>query len=184
MTNFLDLHEIDAENVSMRLFAQTFGGEVRKWFRALQVRSINTLQELQTLFLDRWEMKKDLLQITSEYTNIKHNPSESVQDYIIRFNAVYNAIPNDLRPSKKSALLKFPDGFDPEMAYSLRDRDPPTLEDMKNIVVTVEANMNDKRSRLKAEKRVTINEKSTSEPPWLREMEIFFKRINLDKPET
>ena len=46
MTDFLDLHEIDVENVSMRLFAQTFGGEVRKWFRALQARSINTLQEV------------------------------------------------------------------------------------------------------------------------------------------
>ena len=46
MTDFLDLHEIDEENVSMRLFAQTFGGEVRKWFRALQPASINTLQEL------------------------------------------------------------------------------------------------------------------------------------------
>ena len=119
MTNFLDLHEIDVENVSMRLFAQTFGGEVRKWFRALQARSINTLQELQTLFLDQWEIKKDPLQITSEYTNIKRNHGESVQDYIIRFNAVYNAIRDDLRPSKKSSLLKFLDGFDPEMAYSL-----------------------------------------------------------------
>lgn len=82
MTDFLEMHEIDAENVSMRLFAQTFGEEVRKWFRALQARSINTLQELQTLFLYRWEMKKDTLQITSEYTNIKRNPGESVQDYI------------------------------------------------------------------------------------------------------
>lgn len=184
MTDILDLHEIDAENVSMRLFAQTFGGEVRKWFRALQARSINTLQELQTLFLDQWEMKKDLLQITSEYTNIKHNPGESVQDYIIRFNAVYNAIPDDLRPSKKSSLLKFSDGFDLEMAYSLRDRDLSTLEDMQKISVSVEANLNDKREQLKAEKRVTIKEGSTSEPPWLREMEKMFKRMNLDKSET
>jgi len=30
MTDFLDLHEIDAENVTMRLFVQTFGSEVRK----------------------------------------------------------------------------------------------------------------------------------------------------------
>jgi len=78
MTDFLDLHEIDEENVSMRLFTQTFGGEVHKWFRALQPGSINTLQELQTQFLGRWEMKKDPLQITSESTSIKRNPGESV----------------------------------------------------------------------------------------------------------
>ena len=66
------------------------------------------------------------------------------------------------------------------MAYSLRDRDPPTLEDMQKIVVSVEANLNDKRAQLKAEKRVTIKEESTSEPPCLREM---FKRLSLDKSE-
>jgi len=54
---------------------------------------------------------------------------------------------------------------------------------MQKIAVNVEANLNDKRARLKAEKRVTIKEESTSEPPWLREMEKKFKRINLDKSE-
>ena len=61
MAEFFDLHEIDAENVTMRLFVQTFGGEVRKWFRALPPRSIATLTELQRKFLDRWEVKKDPL---------------------------------------------------------------------------------------------------------------------------
>ena len=35
MNEFFDLHEIDEENVTMRLFVQSFGGEVQKWFRAL-----------------------------------------------------------------------------------------------------------------------------------------------------
>ena len=61
MADFFDLHEIDEENVTMRLFVQTFGGEVRKWFRALQPRSIATLAELQRQFLDRWEVNKDPL---------------------------------------------------------------------------------------------------------------------------
>ena len=43
MTDFFDLHEIDEENVTIRLFVQTFGGEVRKWFRAVQARSVPTL---------------------------------------------------------------------------------------------------------------------------------------------
>ena len=30
MVDFFDLHEIDVENVTMRLFVQNFGGEVRK----------------------------------------------------------------------------------------------------------------------------------------------------------
>ena len=111
----------------MRLFMQTFGGEVRKWFRALQPRSIATLAKLERKFLDQWEVKKYPLQITSEYTKIKLTVGESVQDYCIRFNAVYNAIPDDLRPSRRSDFLKFLDGFDLDMAYQLRERYPATL---------------------------------------------------------
>jgi len=183
MANFCDLYEIDEEDVTMRLFVQTFGGEVRKWFRGLTARSIPTLDELQRQFLYRWEIKKDPLQINAEYKNLKRNHGESVQDYIIRFNTVYNAIPNDLRPSRKSALLKFPDGFDLEMAYSLRDRDPPTLEDMKKIAVSVEANLNDKRARMKAEKRVTIKEEASTSDQILRKVERMLEKVTLDKPE-
>jgi len=130
MADFFDLHEIDEENVTMRLFMQTFGGEVRKWFRNLLARSIPTLYDLKRQFLECWEVKKDPLQINVEYTKLKRNVGESVQDYCIRFNTVYNAILDDLKPTRKSALLKFPDGFDPDMAYQLRERDPATLEEM------------------------------------------------------
>jgi len=37
MADFYELHEIDEENVGMRLFVQTFAGEVRKWFRGFLV---------------------------------------------------------------------------------------------------------------------------------------------------
>jgi len=53
MADFYELHEIDEENVAMRLFVQTFVGDVRKWFRGLATVSINTLVELQRQFLNR-----------------------------------------------------------------------------------------------------------------------------------
>jgi len=183
MTTFFDLYEIDEEDVTMWLFVQTFEGEVRKWFRGLTARNIPTLDDLQKQFLDRWEIRKDPLQINAEYNNLKRNHGESVQDYIIRFNTIYNAIPDDLRPSRKSALLKFPDGFDPEMAYSLRDRDPPTLEDMQKTAVSVEENLNDKRSRMKAEKRVTIKEEASTSDQLLRKIEKALEHVHLDKSE-
>jgi len=82
MADFCDLHEIDEEDVTMRLFVQTFGGEVRKWFRGLGARSIPTLAELHRQFLDRWEIIKDPLQINAEYNSIKRNPGESIQDML------------------------------------------------------------------------------------------------------
>jgi len=53
MMVFFDLHEIDEQNVTMRLFVQNFGGEVRKWFRALPARSIPMLEELKRQFLEK-----------------------------------------------------------------------------------------------------------------------------------
>ena len=46
----------------------------------------------------------------------------SVQDYYIRFNFIYNEIPDHLRPPVGLAMMKFPDGFDADMAYQLRER--------------------------------------------------------------
>ena len=62
------------------------------------------------------------------------------------------------------ALIKFLDGFELDMAYQLRERDPATLEDMQKIAVSVEANLLAKRARTKGEKKVTIKEEvSTSD---------------------
>ena len=60
MNDLFDLHEVDAKNVSMRLFVQSFGG-VRKWFKALPTTSITTLPVLQRQCLDWWEVNKNPL---------------------------------------------------------------------------------------------------------------------------
>ena len=125
MAYFYELHEIDAENVAMRLFVQTFAGEVRKWLRGLPVARIATLADLQRQFLNRWEVKKNPPQILVEYEQIKRNAGGSVQDYCIRYNLVYNEIPDHLRPLVGLAMVKFPDGFDTDMAYQLREREQP-----------------------------------------------------------
>lgn len=162
MNHFFDLHEVEVENVAMRLFVQSFGGEVQKWFRALQAASINTFLVFLRQFLDRWEVKKNPLQILSENENIKRNAGESVEDYCVRFIVVYNAISDNIKPLMGLALLKFLDGFDANMAYQLWECDPTTLEDMQKNIVSVEENMLAKRGRMRFEKRVTIIEESSS----------------------
>ena len=50
--------------------------------------------------------------------------------------------------------------------------------------MSVEANLNDKRARLKAEKKVVIKEEaSTSTDQILHKVEKMFERFTLDKPE-
>ena len=73
-----------------------------------------------------------------EYENIRRAPNESVQDYCTRFNSIYNAIPANIKPPLDRALIKFPDGFDMDMSYQLRERNPKTLEKMQSNEVSVE----------------------------------------------
>ena len=100
----------------------------------------------------------------SEYENIRRAHNESVQDYYIRFTNIYNAIPANIKPPPDLELIKFPDGFDTDMSYQLRERKPPTLEQIQSDAVSVEANLLTKRARMRNERRVTIKEEpSTSD---------------------
>jgi len=162
MQDHFENYEIDDETIRMRIFVQSLTGDVRTWFRSLPANSIATPDELYQSFTNRWEKKKDPLHILGEYDMIKRGPQETVLEYCARFNNVYNAIPQNLRPPPDLALYKFPDGFDPDMAYQLKERAPQTLEEAQRVAVTVEANLIAKRNRAKVEKRVVFKEEPSA----------------------
>jgi hypothetical protein len=128
--------------------------DVKKWFKALRVASIVDIAAFHRSFLDRWEVKKKPLQILLEYENIKTNQGETVQDYYIHFNNFYNAIPVDIKPPQGLALINFPDRFDVDMSYQLRERNLATLEDMQKSAMSVEANLLARRARQRTKRRV------------------------------
>jgi ribonuclease HI len=185
MNDYFDLQEVDEADVQMRLFAQSLTGDVKKWFKALPTASVSDLVAFQRIFLDRWEVKKNPLQILSEYENIKRNQGETVQDYCTHFNNLYNAIPTKIKPPQGLALIKFPDGFDADMSYQLRERNVSTLEDMQKSDISVEANLLAKKSRQRSERRVTIKEEpstSTTDSKWdfvVINLELLLERVNV-----
>jgi len=46
-------------------------------------------------------------------------------------------MPVDIRPPPGLSLSHYPDPFDPEMEFQLREQNTTTLEEMKNIEVDV-----------------------------------------------
>jgi len=162
MQDYFENYEIDDDSVRLKIFFQILTGDVRPWFRALPANSIGDPEALYQTFLNRWEKKKDPLHTLSEYDAIKRGPQETVLDYCARFNNVYNAIPQNLRPPPDLALYKFPNGFDTDMAYQLRERAPQTLADMRNITVIVEAKLIAKQNRARAERRTNFKEKPSA----------------------
>ena len=62
------------------------------------------------------------MQILAEYNSLKRNPIESIQEFIARFNKIYNSIPENIKPPLGLALLHYPNGFDPYMDYHMREK--------------------------------------------------------------
>ena len=68
-----------------------------------------------------------------------------------------------IRHPPRPTLLHYPEAFDPEMGFQLRERNLVTLEEMQNSAVDVEANLLIRREKLKEEEMKNIDpEESTS----------------------
>ena len=70
--------EIEDETIRMRMFAQSIGGEPKKWFKSLTPNIIHNLSELYQTFINKWEIRKNPIQILSEYNNLKRENGENV----------------------------------------------------------------------------------------------------------
>jgi hypothetical protein len=146
---FLDLYEVEDDDVYIRMFSLSLGGKVKDWFKNLPAASIRNFHQFMQVFLDRWVIRVNVFLILEEYEHLKRKPGETVHQFSARFNKVYHAIPADIRPPPGSAHLHYPDAFDPEMAFQLRERNTASLEEMQSIAVDVETNLLIKRSQLK-----------------------------------
>ena len=60
MEDAFDYMEIEEETIKMRIFAQSLGGDVKKWFKNLPPNNINCLPALYQTFINKWELKRTL----------------------------------------------------------------------------------------------------------------------------
>jgi hypothetical protein len=109
--DFIDLEEVDHEDAKMRLFAQSFAGEVKKWFKGLAAGSILDFPGFEIVFLRKWEDKKNPLQLLTQYNSLKRDPTEIVQEFSTRFMKVYNSIPDQVKPPLGAAQLHYVDAL-------------------------------------------------------------------------
>jgi hypothetical protein len=154
--NFLDLFEVEEDDVCIRLFSLSLQDRAKEWFKSLSAASISNFHQFVEVFLGKWEIKRNIFLILEEYDHLKRHPGETVQHFSARFNQVYNSMPVDIRPPPGLALLHYPDAFDPEMEFQLRERNTTTLKEMQDSAINVEANLLIKRSKIKAEERKKI----------------------------
>jgi len=65
--NYLELFEIDEDDVIITLFALSLQSREKSWLKNLPIASISNFQQLVKIFLDRWIIKVNLLIIIEEY---------------------------------------------------------------------------------------------------------------------
>ena len=154
--DFCDLEEVDYEDAKIILFAQSFSGEVKKWFRGLQAGSIRNFQEFEAVFLTKWEQKINSLQLLTQYNNLKIRVSESVQDFSTRFMRTYESIPAYVKPPPWATKLHYADAFDSEFILLLRERRSSSLEDMMDDAIEIEVKLlaSNKTKKISENRRV------------------------------
>lgn len=91
----LNLEHLD---VVLRFFLQSLDGEARKCFKTLPNASINTWEELENIFMQKWGEKKDHACFLTEFNAIKKKHNEDVTNFIKVFNNLYNNLPSDIKP--------------------------------------------------------------------------------------
>jgi hypothetical protein len=138
---FTDILGIEHEDVYSRLLVQTFEGQVRTWFRSLPAASILSYDALEDAFLRQWGERKDHLYYLTEFGSLRKKNSETVMEFIQRFNKLYNKIPAEVKPSQPAAKVTFAGAFEPDFALLLRERRGATLNRMQDDAVEIESNM-------------------------------------------
>jgi len=83
-------------------------------------------------------------------------------------------------------LIKFLDGFDIDMSYQIREINSPTLEEIQRSFVSVEANLQAKRAKMRTERQLTFKEEASTSATeakidsLVRTMEIMMERISIN----
>lgn len=119
-------------------------------------RIIQDIDSFYIIFLEKWEEKKNLVQMLTSYNQLKIGFDESIKSFSSRFNTVYNSLLVDYKPLEGMAKCHFAEAFDDEFALFLRERRPPTLAHMMSNSIEVEINMmSPKRGGYKVDTRKT-----------------------------
>ena len=97
-SDWVDLEEVDHDDVKVRLFSQTLVGEVKKWYKNLVDDSIMRYQSFKDALKDKWENQKYPKQYLFEYHSIRRKESDFVQEFSDTFMKMYNSIPTQFKP--------------------------------------------------------------------------------------
>ena len=78
-------YEVEAEDVTIKLFVQSLTEDSREWLKKLLELSIIEWKDIEYYFKEQYGEKQNLIYILGEFNNIKRLHNESVTDFNTRF---------------------------------------------------------------------------------------------------
>ena len=87
------------------------------------------------------EEKQNLVQLLTQYNQLKSGNDEAVKNFSDKFNKIYNSLPAQCKPPEGMAKIHYAKGFDDYFSLLLRERRSTTLVDMMNDAIEVEVNL-------------------------------------------
>jgi hypothetical protein len=94
--HFIDLFEIDHDDVCMRAFSQSLKGDTKDWFKHLQPETISSWEELKDVFLKFWGKKKSLDLQLREFYALEKQDNETISIFSRRFSSTYHNFPKEI----------------------------------------------------------------------------------------
>jgi hypothetical protein len=79
--HFLDLFEVEEDDVCIRIFSLSLQGKAKEWFKNFPAASIGDFHQFVKVFLDKWVIKRNPFLILEEYNHLKRHPGETVQHF-------------------------------------------------------------------------------------------------------
>ena len=104
---FFELHPIsdDSEDLAMKLFSATLHDNAKRWYDDLPDASITSMDQLEKVFLKRWNIKEDLMVLLNKLNHIKKVVNETVKDFHTKFKRMSQQLPTTHHPVYEFLLV-------------------------------------------------------------------------------
>ena len=139
--NFIELFEIEHDDVSMRAFSRSLQGYAKAWFRHLQPQSISLWDELREDFRRFWGERKSWDILISEFYAMRIMKDETISNFSRRFSSLYYKLPNEIQPIEVIAMLHYATTFHPDLSFLLMERRSKSLQKMFNDAQEIQHNI-------------------------------------------
>jgi hypothetical protein len=157
---FFQLHPIsdDVEYLAMKLFSATLHGNARKWYDSLPDANITSMDQLEEVFLKRWNIKENPSILLDRLNYIKKNENETVREFHTRFQKLSQQLPRTYRPGPQFLLFLYIRAFSRQSGFLLDKKGPRSIQESYDMATEVKANISSSKEEYSFVPEVKIDD--------------------------